>query len=432
MKTDRRISRRAFLGGSAAGAALFLGAPLHLPKRFFSPLSPNETIHFAVIGTGGMGMADIDRILACAGTRIVAIVDVDRAHRDLAKAKVDRAQKANDCRAFNDHREILKMKDVDAVLIATPDHWHATIAVEAARAKKDIYVEKPLSHTIREGRAIVDAVQQNGRVGQTGTQQRSEANFRLARALVRAGKIGAVRSMDVRIPAQNKLAPASYAEEPIPQGFDYDRWLGPAPYAPFTRQRCHYNFRFISDYALGQVTNWGVHYVDIAQWILGPAAAPIEVRGNGVFPTTGLFDVATHVDFTVLYPNDIRLDVVTRRDGAFDGELLITGENGKIRVNRTTITADDKEILKSVDVEAVLGTKQKPHMQDFVDAIRARSSPVADVADGHRSTTTTILGHLAMYLRRPLLWDAAGEAFVDDEPADRFLVRAARAPYALE
>lgn len=424
------MKRRSFLRAGAAAAAAAV-APDFFVSRLLRSAPPSETIGFGIVGTGGMGNANIDRVLALKGARIVGICDVDKKHLADAKAKIERAQKGDGCVAVGDFRDLVARPDIDAVIVATPDHWHALPAIAAARAGKDVYVEKPLTLTVAEGRALVDAVRRFDRVGQTGTQQRSEENFRKACAAVRAGRLGELRRFEILIPGNNKFCAASWTAEPVPAELDYDLWLGPAPDAPYTRDRCHYKFRFIQDYALGQVTNWGVHYIDIAHWMLGPGIYPKSIVGRGAFPTTGLFTTATHVDFEAEFPNGIVMSCRTRGDGKFDGSLRVVGSAGEIRVTRSSLEASSPTILADLDDIAVLGRPQLPHMEDFTQAMRTRKPPVADVGDGHLSTTTCILGHLAMYLRRPLSWDGVHERFVDDPIADRFLFRPMRGKWSL-
>lgn len=432
-----RHSRRDFLKRSL-GVAAIGWMPVIAPFPIRGRWAPSERIGFAFVGVGGMGQADIDRVLALGpAARITALCDVDRAHLRAATIKVNRAQKDDACFGSGDFRDVVTRADVDAVVIATPDHWHALPAILAARSKKDVYVEKPLTLTVGEGRALVDAVRANERIGQTGTQQRSEKNFRRACAAVRSGRIGALDKFEIQIPANNKFAAAAWAEEPVPEGFDYEFWLGPAPRAPFTRQRCHYNFRFVGDYALGQITNWGVHYIDIAQWMLGDAVFPRAVQGIGEYPQSGLFTNATRVDATAWYAVKgsanglVQLTVKTRTDGVFDGSLKITGTEGEIFVTRSKLEASRPEILADLDEATILGRPERGHMVDFVESIRTRQPPVADVEYGHRSTTTCILADIAMKTRRWVEWDAAKETIKNDDTAARLLDRSMRAPWSL-
>ncbi|HWL15417.1 MAG TPA: Gfo/Idh/MocA family oxidoreductase, partial [Opitutus sp.] len=309
------------------GAALAL--PLILPARLRGQTAPSNQIRVGFIGTGGIAQGHIDTLLGFPDVRIVAVCDVDRFRRDAAAAKIDAFYGSGRCARHPDFRELAARSDVDAVWVCTPDNWHALAAIEAIRRGKDAYVEKPLTLTIEEGRALVNAARKHGRVVQTGTQQRSSKRFHDTAEFIRNGGLGRVDRIEVLIPANNKFVAGTWKAEPVPEGLDWDLWLGPAPWAPFHRNACHYNFRFILDYAAGQVTNWGAHYIDIAQWALGmDDSGPVSVEGHGEFPTTGLFTTATKVDFTCRYASGVTLRCRTRYDGVFDGNVRFFGERG--------------------------------------------------------------------------------------------------------
>ncbi len=381
-----------------------------------------------------MGLANMDRVLKLRdrGARIVAVCDVDRVHALAAAAKAERAQGDRGVFVTGDFREVTRREGVDAVVISTPDHWHALPALDAIRHGKDVFVEKPLTHSIEEGRVLVAELRARGRVGQHGTMQRSDGSFRYVADLIRAGGLGRIERIEVLIPANNMYCGATWAPEPVPEGLDYDFWLGPAPWAPYTSQRTHYQFRFILDYAGGQTTNWGAHYIDIAQWALGmDESGPVAVEGFGEFPSSGLFTAPTRVDFTATYANGVRLRVRTRTDGIFDGNVRFIGEKGWIDVSRSKLRASDDALLKVGGGPAARGDSGVAHMADFLECIRTRARPVSDLAIGHRTTTVCNLGNIAMLLRRPLKWDPAAERFVGDEQANRLLGRAYRSPWSL-
>ncbi len=429
------LSRRAFLRNTSLVSAV-AAFPSFLPSRVLGQTAPSKKITVGFIGTGNIAQGHLDTLLGFDDVRILAVCDVDKTHRDLAAAKVNAAYGNRDCTAYNDFRELTARADIDAVMVCTPDNWHALNAIEAMRNGKDVYVEKPLSLTIEEGRAMVAAARKYGRVAQTGTQQRSSRRFHDTAEFIRNGGMGKLSRIEILIPANNKYVGANWKPEPVPAGLDWDLWVGPAPFQPYTRQGCHYNFRFILDYAAGQVTNWGAHYIDIAQWALGmDESGPVEVFGDGEFPTTGLFSTATKVDFTCRYASGVTLRCRTRYDGISDGNVRFFGERGWVDVSRSASTASDPALLKEITAQSGKGAVKLPsstnHHDNFLQAIRTRARPISDVEFGHRTTTVCNLGNIAMQLKRPLKWDPAAERFVDDAIANRMRSRSMRGPWSL-
>jgi predicted dehydrogenase len=396
--------------------------------------APSKRITIGFIGVGNIAQNHLDTLSRFEEARILAVCDVDRAHREAAANKVNAVYENRDCAKYNDFREMLARPDLDAVMVCTPDHWHALGAIEAMRAGKDVYVEKPLTLTIREGRELVMAARKYGRVAQTGTQQRSSKRFHDTAEFIRNGGLGKLRHIDILIPANNKYTGATWKPEPVPPGLDWDLWLGPAPWSPFNRQSCHYNFRFVLDYAAGQVTNWGAHYIDIAQWALGmDESGPVEIEGKGEFPTSGLFTTATKVDFTCRYASGVTLRCHTRYDGISDGNVRFHGERGWVDVSRSQNTASDPAMLK--EITARTGAIKLPlsinHHDNFLTSIRTRERPISDVEFGHRTTTVCNLGNIALQLGRKLRWNPAKEEFIDDVVANRMRDRSMRAPWSL-
>ncbi len=429
------LSRRAFLRNTTlvSAAAAF---PAILPSRMFGQTAPSKKITIGFIGTGNIAQGHLETLLGFDDVRILAVCDVDKTHRDLAAAKVNAGYGNRDCAAYNDFRELTARPDIDAVMVCTPDNWHALNAIEAMRNGKDVYVEKPLTLTIEEGRALVAAARKYGRVAQTGTQQRSSRRFHDTAEFIRNGGMGKLSRIEILIPANNKYVGANWKPEAVPAGLDWDLWVGPAPFQPYTRQGCHYNFRFILDYAAGQVTNWGAHYIDIAQWALGmDESGPVEVVGDGEFPTTGLFSTATKVDFTCRYASGVTLRCRTRYDGISDGNVRFFGDRGWVDVSRSASTASDPALLKEIAAQAGKGAVKLPaslnHHDNFLQAIRTRARPISDVEFGHRTTTVCNLGNIAMQLKRPLKWDPVAERFTDDAVANRMRGRSMRGPWSL-
>ena len=428
-----RLNRRSFLKLSTAAAGA-MALPQIIPARVLGADAPSKQVTFGFVGVGGMGTSNIDRVLKLReqGARAVAVCDVDKLVAARAADLVNLAYGDKGCGVAGDFRELTRRQDIDAIVVSTPDHWHTLPALDAIRHGKDVYVEKPLTHSIVEGRTLVDALRKHQRVGQTGTMQRSDVPFRYVADVIQKGALGKIDHIDILIPANNKYVGATWAEEPVPEGLDYDFWIGPAPWAPYTKQRTHYQFRYIMDYAGGQTTNWGAHYIDIAQWALGmDESGPVEVSGFGEFPSSGLFTAPTRVDFTARYASGVRLRVRTRTDGVYDGNVKFFGEKGWIDVSRSKLKASDDALLQIGGGPGKGADSGVAHMENLLACIRSRQKPVADLAIGHRTTTVCNLGNIAMQLRRPLTWDPAKEEFAGDQQANRMRSRAYRGPWAL-
>jgi predicted dehydrogenase len=429
MAHDQTLTRRGFLKVAGASAA-----PLIVCRHGLAAEPPSNRIGLACIGVGGMGMGNLKAFLWTPGVQVVAVCDVDAAHRDEAKGVVEKhyaEQKPvggwKGCAAATDFRECLLREDVDAVCISTADHWHVPCAFLAAKAGKDIYCEKPLSVTVEQGRALSDAVRRYGRIFLMGSQQRSEWRFRFASELVLNGRIGEVKQVTVGLNQGRAHEPVT--PMPVPQGLDYDLWLGPAPYRPYHRDCLHYNFRFISDFSGGQMLNWGSHHLDIAQWGLGTdRSGPVQVSGKGEFPADGPYDNPITFAVDYLYANGVTLHCSTANPIGVRWQ----GSEGWIAVDRGRIAAEPASLLKSAlrpgEVRLIDSRSHKDH---FVECIRSRAETVAPCEVGHRSATMGHIGNIAMLLRRPLRWDPGAERFVNDEEANRLLGRAARGPWAL-
>ncbi len=350
------------------------------------------------------------------------------------------------CDAYNDFRDVLARKDVDAVAIVVPDHWHALMVVMAAKAGKDMYCEKPLSLTIQHGRAMVEAVRRHKRVLQTGSHYRSSPDNRLGCELVRNGRIGQVKRILTQVAEINAVDPGpGWKPTPLPEGFDYEMWLGPAPWAPYHKDRCFYRFRFNLDYSGGQVTNFGAHSNDAAQWALGADdSGPIEVEdiGSEWPPKGGLYNTATKTAFRARYANGVELICKTDEPGfgvRFEGtegwvEYGYQGlkthpaslKTSKIGPSEIRLPVSNPERTQEAGQHHV-----PDHVRNFLQCIRSRRDPVAPVSVGHRSATVCHLGNIAMLLKRKLQWDPVQERFVGDDEANRLLSRPMRAPWVL-
>ncbi len=431
MLSKKNISRRQFLkraAGVTAGAVVF---PHIVPSSALGKagkVAPSDRIAMGAIGTGLQGVSDMRGFLGIDEVQVVAVCDVDRAHREQAKQIVDQAYGNKDCSAYNDFREVTRRSDIDAVLIAAPDHWHVLPAIDAAKHGQDLYVEKPLTLTIEEGRVLSNAVRRYGRVLQTGTQQRSGRNFRFVCELVRNGRLGKLHTVHVTIPGNNRTTGPTWTPQSVPEGFDYDFWLGPAPWEPYHEQRCHYQFRFILDYSGGQVTNWGAHYLDIAQWGLGmDDSGPVEIVGEGQFPKTGLFTTATKVHFEAKYANGVKL--ICETGGS---NTKFEGTDGWVDVSRGGLKTGPESLKETtIGPNEIHLYESKDHKQNFLDCIKTRKDPITNAEIGHRTSTLCHLGNIAMLLGRKLKWDPKNERFTNDSAANSMVARAMRAPWRL-
>ncbi|MBT3289024.1 MAG: Gfo/Idh/MocA family oxidoreductase [Victivallales bacterium] len=389
----------------------------------------DRPIALGFIGVANMGTTNLKEFLKEEDARVVALCDVDAGHLAKAKALVDEHNGDDTCLTFHDFRDLNACPDVDAVVVTTPDHWHALQAIDAMENGKDVYCEKPLTLSIAEGRAICNAVERTGRILQTGTQQRSSAEFRRACELVRNGALGELQTIETEIPPNNKECEPTWEPMPVPEGFDYDFWLGPAPAAEYHEQRCHYQFRFVRDYSGGQVTNFGAHHVDIAQWALGmDESGPVAARGQGEFPESGLFSTATKVDFTLTYANGVEVRCITG-----GSKVTFIGSAGRLMVGRGKLEADPASILDfEIPEDGVHLYESANHYANFLECIRTRQQPVSPAEVGHRSATCCHLANIAMLLGRELKWDPASERFPDDAEADAMRLRPYRAPWMLK
>ncbi|MEM9352315.1 MAG: Gfo/Idh/MocA family oxidoreductase [Planctomycetota bacterium] len=430
-KTDA-TTRRGFVKTAAAAA---VAAPYFAPARVFGAEAPSNRVTLACIGVGNQGFPVMKRFLTNAECHVLAVCDVNRGSngykedrdiygREPAVKEVESyygKQSASGsykgCDGYNDFREILTRDDIDAVVIATPDHWHASMTVMACKAGKDVYCEKPLGLTIQEQQAMVKAVRENNVVLQTGSHERSNPVIRAAVDLVRGGAIGKVRRVLAHVGTHNKVGPGpGWEPTPVPEGFDYDMWLGPAPKAPYHKDRCLYRFRFNYDYAGGQVANFGAHSLDIAQWGLGTdntGPTKIECVYAEFLPEGSLFNAATHTNFRCTYDNGVVLECFTGHPAV---RTVFEGEEGMVRVdnkgqNFVTVPRKLKAPLGKVKDLRVYASNDD-HQRNFIDCVKSRSEPNAPVEVGHRSATICHLGNIAVRLgAKKLKWDPESETF---------------------
>jgi len=451
-------NRRTFLKQAAGATLSTFGLPLFIQAQALGRAgraAASERITLASIGVGGMGTNNMRAFLAQPDVQVVAVCDVVEANdqyghwykkgwngawfgREPARKIVDNeyAQKSpsgnyKGCSAYVDFRETIARDDIDAVCVTTPDHWHAIPSIMASAAGKDIYCEKPLSLTVAEGRAMAQAVKRHGTVFQTGTMRRSAEQYRHICELIRNGRIGKLQRVISTIGPNNKEAPLrDWKPMPVPAWLDYDMWLGPAPWAPYHKDRCLYTFRFGLDYSGGQTTNLGAHVIDIIQWANGTDdTGPVEFEDLGSeWPTDGLFTTATKVSFRAHYANGVEFTCQTAKTESW----RLEGTDGWIEVR------DDKwtgapESLKTTVIGAneIHLYKSNDHHRNFIDCIKSRQITAAPVEIGHRSTSICLLGNVAMRLGRKLHWDPVAERFTDSEEANQMLNKPMRSPWHL-
>ncbi len=449
-RLGRRVTRREFLRRSASVVGL-AGLPTLIPASALGLAdkpAPSDRIVLACIGMGIQGMGNMRTFRGNQDVQVVAVCDVHQTQRQRAKQAVDEFYDNKDCAAYNDFRELLGRKDIDAVQITTPDHWHPIIAVEAARRGKHMYCEKPIGWSFRAAQVVRKVVKETGVVFQFGTQQRSDRKFRFACELVRSGKIGQLKTILVGVPPSWTCP--KQPTEPVPKELDYQMWLGPAPEAPYCYQRCRpwtekegYSVWYsILDYCMGMIGNWGVHHLDIAQWGNGTElSAPVEVQGKGVFPKDMLTNAATSWQVENRYANGVVLvhmdDHTAKKHpqqvaGHGHGVLFI-GTEGWIHVDRQKLEAEPKSLLKlKLGPNDVHLQESNNHHGNFIDAVKGLTKPVAPIDVAVRVDALCWLQQIAILLERPLRYDPTAEAFVNDEEANRLLDRPMRAPWKLE
>jgi predicted dehydrogenase len=446
MSNARLISRRNLLK-SAAGAALV--APFIVSASALGaggrPAASNR-IGIAHIGVGGRGGGLMSGFLGNSDVQVLGVCDVDTTRRDNAKKRVEAAYTEQapgtyaGCKDYKEFREILDRPDVDGVVIATPDHWHGLLTMLAAKAGKDVYCEKPMASTIGDGRAAADAIKRYGRVFQVGSQERSTGTTRYACELVRNGRLGKIHTIRTWLPTGDRHSGCT-GPEPVPEGLDYDRWLGPAPWAPYHSKRLPGNFRWIMDYSDGELTDRGAHTNDIALLGAGPLlVGPVEIEGHGTFMKDPLWDVpyVYHIEFT--YANGLKI-IVDSGDAPGNAICSITKAHRGIKFEGTegwvfvavhggALEADPPGLLKSVIGPGDIQLGRSPgHGQDWINGIKTRQPTMAPAEDGHRTASFCHLCLTACLLKRKLKWDLVSEKFIDDEDANRMILRPARAPW---
>ncbi len=430
---SQRLNRRQFLensGRAAVGGAMlpaFLG---DLCYGFQAEnKEKNDRPRLGSIGVGGQGTGIMNQARQFAD--LIAVADVDSAH-------ANRAIQNTKAEAFGDYRQLLERQDIDVVTIGTPDHWHSKICIEALQAGKDVYCEKPLTLTIKEGQQIIDVVKETGKILQVGTQQRSSGFkdgfvFLRAAATVRSGQLGKLQKVTVSLPTSTMVG-GPFEKQEIPKTLDWTTWLGQAPVVDYCPQRCHFNFRWWYEYSGGIVTDWGAHHMDIAQWGLGmDQSGPLTIDGSKTkLPNIpNGFNTPKDVVIDYTYAGDIQLQIVTG-----DEFVVFEGDQGRIKVNRGRVTGKpiedqdaDKALqdkINAVMVELYPNGKPGNHMGNFFECVKSRQQPISDAVSQHRSVSACHLGNIAVRLQRKLEWDPVKELFVGDEEANKMISRTQR------
>jgi predicted dehydrogenase len=451
-------SRRGFLKTSI-GAAAAIGFPTIVPSSVFGEFAPSNRINVGAIGVGRISRGhDLPGIWQFDQARIMAVCDLDSNRVEEGKLLINEyygkktGKPYDGVTGYHDYRELLANKDIDAVVISTPDHQHARLAVAAVHAKKDVYLQKPASLTIAEGRAMSNAVQASGQILQVGSQQRSWKQFYRACELVRNGRIGDIKHVEIGLPGDPSGPDAP--KMPVPQNLNYDAWLGSTPEVYYTEMRVHPQKGFdrpgwlrCEQFGAGMITGWGAHHVDTAHWGMNTEhTGPIEVWGTAEFPTHGLWDV--HGDFktNAIYANGMTMAI----SGAYPNGIKFYGIKGWIFVERDTqvtptdpggkpgptrppLTSSDPKVLDSViGPNEIHLYKSDDQHGNWLDCIKTRAVPIAPAEIGHRACSTCLIHHIAMKTKRRLYWDPVKEQFKNDDQANSMLSRPQRAPYILQ
>lgn len=442
IKKSNVLTRRQFLKSSAVVAAA-AAWPTIVPASVFGAGAPSNRITVGCIGVGRMGLGDLREILGFKQARIVAVCDVDSKRAKHAQQLVEThySKQSQDgtykgCATYGDFRDLVAREDIDAVSVVTPDHWHTLPAIAAAKAGKDIFLQKPLTLTIQEGRLLSDTVRRYGRVFQVGSQQRSDSRFRRACELVRNGRIGKLRTVKVGFGTDPATGPQQ--PMPVPEWLDYNMWLGPALWAAYTEKRVHPQSGYgrpgwlrIADYGAGMITGWGAHHNDIAQWGMGTEyTGPVEIEGRAEYPKDGLWDVHGAFSIEYTYAGGVKVTCTDTRKNKQG--ILFEGSEGWVYVKRGHLDANPKSLLTSpIGPDELQLYKSNNHKANFFECIKSRKETIAPVEVAHRSCSVCLLGEIAMRLGKKLKWDPERERFTNDDQANRMLSRPMRSPWHL-
>jgi predicted dehydrogenase len=425
------LNRRTFLLRSA-GALAATALPTIIPARVLGAEAPSERINVGFIGTGSHGTGwNLRRYLTLPQARVVMVCDVDRPRMVQARDIVNEQYQTQDCAMSQDFRDVLARADIDAVMISTPDHWHTLISLMALRAGKDVQCEKP-TLSIDEGKLLIREVRRLNRVFQTSTEDRAVPVYHRMAELVRNGRIGKLQRIEVILPKQPNV-PGDPTPQPVPEGLDWEMWLGPAPFAPYTKDRVHFIFRWIEDYSGGIICDWGTHLFDTAQWANDTErSGPVELEGTGTYWEGGLYNTVKDYDVTFRYGNDV---VMTCQPGdpsikfiGSDGWVGNTGWRGDLEASSDTI-----KNAKIGPEEIHLYTNPQGEHHDFLKCVKSRQDPYFPVDIGHRVSSVCHLANIAIKVGGRLRWDPEKEVFIANDAANALRrVRPMRKPWTLE
>jgi predicted dehydrogenase len=454
---EKATNRRQFLKNAACAAVGVTGVPYFVCSSALGKagtVAPSNRIVMGCIGLGGQGTYNMKMFMSNPAVQIIAVCDVETQNSDYyggntagreparkivesyyGEQKQDGVYKG--CNSYDDFRELLARDDIDAVTVCTPDHWHGLISAATAKGGKDIYCEKPLANTIAEGRAVCKAVERYGRVLQTGSHERSNDKARYACELVLNKRIGKLHTIRVNMPNSDPhhdiVRRSNFPQPvmPVPQGFDYDMWLGHTPWAPYTKMRCHFWWRFILSYGGGEMTDRGAHIIDLAQLGNGTDdTGPVEIFGQGLAPRDGLFDTFLEYQFECRYANGVRLIGESKEPRG----LKFEGTDGWIfiHIHGGDLEAEPSSLLKEfIGPDEIHLGRSPGHHQDFLNAVKTRRQPMAPAEVGHRTATICHLVNIAMLTGRRLKWDPQSEQIINDAEANRLLSRPMRSPWHL-
>jgi len=447
------MKRRQFLKSACHTALGVAGFPYIVPSSVLGSsgaVPPSEKIVMGFIGVGSMGGGHLRTFLGYDDVRVAAVCDLREIFRQRAFERVRKQYGGDGCEVYRDYRELLAREDIDAVTVVTPDFWHALVGIEAARNGKDMYYEKPLAMSIADGKAVRNAVNRHNVVFQFGTQQRSDDKFRFACELARNEKIGKLHTIMVGSHPSPTCPNQPNQPTPDKDEFDYDTWLGPAPWAPYTYERCASRamgtlgmWTFIHDYSLGGLGGaWGVHPVDIAQWGNGTDdTGPVEIQGTGVIPADGLADTAIEWEVEHIYANGVKMIHMNTKTALKRAEqfsrhnglgILFLGDEGWILVEREFIDAEPKSLLTAtIGPDEIRLPRSNNHRRNFIECVKSRQQTICPVDTAVRSDTICHLDDIAIRLSRKLQWDPKEEVFINDEQANRMLSRPMRSPWHL-
>jgi len=431
-----KTSRREFLRRSAAIAAGAFVIPTIIPSSALgmgSKTAPSDRVVMGAIGTGSQGMANMRDFLRLKdAVRFVAVCDVDSVRLNMAKEVVDKANNSKDCRTYSDFREFLEKEQLDAVSIALPDHWHGIIYTAAVNKKLNVYGEKPICRTIKDGQIIVSAVKKNNIIWQTGSWQRSQPHFRRGAELAINGRVGKISKIVVGLPDGGRTI-GTPPVKVVPPELNWEMWLGPAPKVPY-RGVSHWDWRWILDYSGGQLTDWAGHHIDIANWGAGlEQTGPVEISGTGVYPPEGIYNAPVEYDFMCRYANGIEMRVANSSRLEHGMGTTWYGDLGWVHTDRgNVLTASKPEILQEVIGENEIHLYDSPnHWQNFVDCVKSGKQAIAPIEPAYRAISVALLGEIAMTTGETIKWDPEKEEIIGNQRASRLLSRPYRKPWTL-